>query len=71
MFWLQNTQGIFTIEPEDSENPIVLAAHIYMDKAKHFQDCNDLDTIARRVLLDAKNKTFNTLEDAKKIFIYV
>jgi hypothetical protein len=44
----------------------VLAAHIYMDKAKHFQDCNDLDTIARRVLLDAKNKTFNTLEDAKK-----
>ena len=37
-----------------------------MDKTKHFQDCNDLDTIARRSLLDVKNKTFNTIEDAKK-----
>ena len=66
-----HTQGVFTIKTEDDKNTIELAAHIYMDKAKHVQDCNDLDTIARTVLLDAKNKTFNTLEDAKKIFIYV
>ena len=61
-----HTQGVFTIKTEDDENTIELAAHIYMDKAKHVQDCNDLDTIARTILLDAKNKTFNTLEDAKK-----